>query len=255
MTHRYTIGGVAFCVDELLPDLEMNGFADDELRVRVLDDAAFRSLDAPRLRRVDGQEGLTGATDPDSRTCWLPNVYESSVARSWQLRHMAPVFSSVLGRLVLHAGAAVFGESIIGFVAEGGTGKSTLAGFLSDRGYRAVADDLLPIRIDPEPSAPAGGRLLPVGAICFLSRAAVDTVTVEPLTTMEALQSLIRNGFGDHGDRPTWSFQFDAYHRLAHLIPFFSLTIPDDLAALPRVEDALVHLAERQRRVLDSGGG
>lgn len=247
MIHRYTIGGLALLVEEPLPELEPDGFSDRSLRVRFLSESAFQALEAPGLRRVQGQMGLSGVIDPDSSKCWLPDTYVDAIDRSWQLRQMAPIFSAVLDRLVLHSGAVELDESVIAFVGESGVGKSTLARFVSDRGHPHVADDLLPVRFVPNPNAPVEGRMLPVGAICLLSRANTDVITIEPLTAVVALQGLIRHGFGEHGDPVSWGFQFDAYHRLVEAVPVFELIVPDDVAALPQVAETLV------RRVASHG--
>ena len=50
------------------------------------------------------------------------------------------------GFLVLHASAVRFGESTIAFVANSGTGKSTLAAALVRAGHQFVTDDLLAVR-------------------------------------------------------------------------------------------------------------
>ncbi len=255
MIRRYTIGGLAFFVDEALPDLESDGFADNGLRVRFIDDSEFRALDAPGLRRVNGQMGLSGVIDPASWSCWLPDTHADAIDRSWYLRQMAPIFSAVLGRLVLHAGAVEMDESVIAFVGESGAGKSTLARFLADRGHRHVADDLLPVRFAPDPSTPVEDELLPLGVICFLNRSTAGTVTVEPLSAVAAMQGLIRHGFGEHGDPVSWGFQFDAYHHLVEAVPIFDLIVPDDLTALPRVAEALVGLVGDHHAPSRIGGG
>jgi hypothetical protein len=157
---------------------------------------------------------------------------------------MAPIFSAALGRLVLHAGAVELGDTVVAFVGESAAGKSTLARFLARGGHRFVADDLLPVRFDPEPTTPVDGILIPIGAIAFLRRAVTDSAIAEPLEATDALQYLVRHGFGEHGDRMAWAFQFDAYHRLTKSVPMFSLTIPDDLAALPLVETTLNELVD-----------
>ena len=244
MTHRYTIGGIAFLVDEILPGLETTTFVDATLRVRFVDEAPIVEPDNPGMRRVDGPMDLTGAIDPDTRECTLPILSPDPIDRSWQLRQMAPIFSATLGRLVLHAGAVEIGDCVVAFVGASGAGKSTLARFLTDRGHRFVADDLLPIRFAPEASAPMDAHLLPLAMVAFLQRTATDTVIAERVTAVDALQNLILHGFGEHGDPGSWGFQFDAYHRLAESTPIVDLTIPDDLDALPLVERALTDFSD-----------
>ncbi len=242
MTRRYTIGGVAFLVDDDLPGLDTTTFADATLRVRFVDQFTIDASSEHGMRRVTGPMELTGAIDPDARECTLPILSSDPADRAWQLRQMAPIFSAVLGRLVLHAGAVEMDGGVIAFVGESTAGKSTLARFLADRGHRFAADDLLPVRFDPEPSVPVDGRLLPLSMVAFLQRSSTDTVIAERLPAVDALQNLVLHGFGEHGDPGSWEFQFDAYHRLAESTPIVDLTIPNDLDALPLVERALAGL-------------
>ena len=49
----------------------------------------------------------------------------------------------------LHASAAMFQDQTTVFLGESGQGKSTLAAYLSNSpGWRLVADDILPVKID-----------------------------------------------------------------------------------------------------------
>ena len=243
MTHRYTIGGIAFVVDENLPGLDTTTFADATLRVRFVDEPSLTESDDQGMRRVSGPMELTGTIDPGARECTLPILSSDTADRAWQLRQMAPIFSAALDRLVLHAGAVAMNGRVTALVGASSAGKSTLTRFLADRGHGFVADDLLPVRFAPEPSSPLDTRLLPLAMVVFLQRSATDTVIAERLPTVGALQNLVLHGFGEHGDPASWGFQFDAYHRLAESTPMVDLTIPDDLDALPLVERALTGFA------------
>jgi hypothetical protein len=53
------------------------------------------------------------------------------------------------GLLVLHASAASVDGEAVAFVAESGTGKSTLAAAFRARGHRLVADDIVPVEFGP----------------------------------------------------------------------------------------------------------
>jgi hypothetical protein len=167
---------------------------------------------------------------------------------------MAPIFSAVLGRLVLHASAVQFAEQVVGFVGRTGAGKSTLSEFLAGRGRPFASDDLLPIRFDPGPQAPVEGVLLPLGALFLLRRTDTTSVTVVGLSEKDALRALVQNGFGEHGDGDVWAMQFDGYHRLATRIPLFDLNTPDDLGALEDVEASLNALAARGFRPAHPNG-
>ena len=242
--HRYVIGGIGFLVDGPLPDLSTDGFADAEIRVQFDDALAGGDRGIPTGRLLTGPMDLTGAIDPDSGVAWLPATATNPEARSWHLRQMAPIFSTGLGRLVLHAGAAETADGPIALVGESGAGKSTLAHFLHASGHRLVADDLLPVRFTPTAATPVGDRLRRIAAICVMTRTETRTVQSQRLPVIDALQRLIANGFGEHGDPELWRFQFDAYHRISETIPVFDLTIPDDLDALSRVEKEVARLAE-----------
>lgn len=239
MNHRYVIGGVAFRTNETLPGLAESGFADITVDIRFVGEDELASLDVDDHVHVAGPGDLDGVIAPGSAMCWLPDRFSDPVDRAWHLRQMAPIFSTILGRLVLHAGAVAINTGVVGFIGATGAGKSTLTRFLTDRGHRFVADDLLPIRFTPIPSAPVNDRLVPLRSLHFLRRDNTDSVTIEPLKDLEALQQLARNGFGEHGNSESWAFQFDAYHRIVESVPIFDLTIPDDHNALARVEAAL----------------
>ena len=59
---------------------------------------------------------------------------------------------------------------VVAIVGPSGAGKSTLARFLADRGHALVADDLLPVRFDPDPSVPMDDGVGPLSEIYFLDR-------------------------------------------------------------------------------------
>jgi hypothetical protein len=66
---------------------------------------------------------------------------------------LGPVLGALLhqrGFLVLHGSAAVVGSVAVGFVADKGTGKSTLAAAFCARGHAIVADDLLAVDLETE---------------------------------------------------------------------------------------------------------
>ncbi len=139
--NRYTIGGIAFAIGEQLPGLDTEGFSDVEIVASFAPE--FPDISSPTVRRVSGPHGLTGLIDVGASKCWLPDIHHSPTDRAWQLRQFAPLASSILQRLVLHASAVVTETGVVGFIAESGVGKSTLARYLSRQGYRLVADDIV----------------------------------------------------------------------------------------------------------------
>ena len=232
---------MAFAVNEPLPGLETDAYADLEVAVRFASDSKEGAL--PGERTVTGPAGLSGVIDPASLSCWLPDSYSDPEDRAWQLRQMAPIFSNVLNRLVLHAGAVDATRGIVGLVGESGVGKSTIVRRLTDRNHRFAADDLLPVRFRPDPSAPVGRRLRPLVALAFLERVSAHTPLAVPLDPGDAIRRLIDNGFGEHGDPKTWAFQFDAYHRLVEAVPHFLVAVPDDRAAIDATADTITRIA------------
>jgi hypothetical protein len=222
MTRSYTIGGVRFLCDRVLPDLNEDGFSDLDINVAISD---IR----PVTHMLAGPDGTTGSFDQQERTLSLLDQGDAG-ANSWLLRQIAPIVSSVSSRLVLHTSAALLRQGVVAFVGESGAGKSTLAQAFPV----PVADDLVAVRFDDSVLVPVGDTLTPLVAVYFLERRE-DRLATELLPAAEALELEIANGFGEHGDPDTWAFQFDAYHRLTETVPHHRLTIPDDLAALPSV--------------------
>ncbi len=189
MTHRYTVGGIGFISDEHLEGLQTDGFADLELRVRFTDDLTRTSGRSSDALLVAGPMDTTGVISTDTLECWLPAMSDSSTARAWQLRQMAPVFSAVFDRLVLHASGIEIDGVVVGFIGESGAGKSTLARYLADRGHAVAADDLLPVRFAPAAICPIGDRTAPLGGLFFLRREFRGHVGINRLPGMEALQA------------------------------------------------------------------
>ena len=76
-----------------------------------------------------------------------PNATDSAV----RLYLLGPVLAVLLhqrGLIVLHASATMIGGEAVAFVAEKGTGKSTLAAAFHARGHGLVADDLVPVDLN-----------------------------------------------------------------------------------------------------------
>jgi hypothetical protein len=222
MTPSYTIGGVRFLCERVLPDLDEDGFSDLDIDVAFLDIP-------PSTHLLTGPDVTTGSFDQEAGRLSLLDQADAR-ANSWLLRQIAPIVSSVSNRLVLHASGALLPQGVVAFIGESGAGKSTLA-----KAFPApVADDLVAVRFNDSALVPVGDALTPLVAVYFLERRE-DRLATELLPAAEALELEIANGFGEHGDPDTWGFQFDAYHRLTATVPHHRLTIPDDPAALPSV--------------------
>lgn len=110
----------------------------------------------------------------------------------------------------LHASAAMFKEKVIVFLGESGQGKSTLAAYLSQcSGWRLVADDILPVKIDsnevivlphypqlklPKNAQPWVGlpEELSLNIIVLLKHArATQMPELDKLSTAQAVESLL----------------------------------------------------------------
>ncbi len=75
-----------------------------------------------------------------------PNGAPDEVVEHHLFDHIVPATLQLLGRLCFHASAVAFERGVIAFAAPSGTGKSTLAAFLS-RTRSLVTDDALAIEI------------------------------------------------------------------------------------------------------------
>jgi hypothetical protein len=207
------------------PSETARGAASSEVRfVSSLDNGAGEWLSIPnpatrtdvRIRR-DGRKAAIVADPPDAHE------------RARQMRWAVPFIAALEGETVLHASAVERDGCLYGFIAESGTGKSTFASVLEERGWRKASDDLLPQCLLDEARRvalfflrrPAGGREAAWGR----------------LTQEEAFPELISNGFGELPDPAIWETHFRFYCRLLERAPFYALTIPD---GLDRLADAAV---------------
>ena len=77
-----------------------------------------------------------------------PGVSWSNIT-PFLLGRVLPLALNFRGIVTLHAGAVVLPSGAIAFVADSGTGKSTLVASLASRGFPLVADDVLAVRTDP----------------------------------------------------------------------------------------------------------
>jgi len=73
--------------------------------------------------------------------------------RNVRLYLLGSAFGALLhqrGLLPLHANAIEIGSKAVAFMGSSGEGKSTLAAWFHDRGYRVVADDVCVVRLAPD---------------------------------------------------------------------------------------------------------
>lgn len=201
------------------------------------------------------------------------------------LRHLLldqvmPLVVNVRGGEALHASAVRVGDGVCAFVAESGTGKSSLAAAFGARGFAVVADDCLTVRsgtrdVLAEGSYP-GLRLWPDSAACLfphlrrarrvahysdkirvpvqgrspagplralylLERDGSRGPVVARLSLRDAVMGLVGSAFRlDPTDRPMLARQLETLEQLARRVPVRRLRMPDDLSRIGRVADAVV---------------
>jgi hypothetical protein len=153
----------------------------------------------------------------------------------------------------------MFRENVIVFLGESGQGKSTLAAYLSQNaGWRLVADDILPVKMDPNGASvlPRFPQLklpmnsqpgvdlpehLPLKYICILTHAEPDQMPeLQKLSTAQVVQSLLSHIAGTR--------MFDASLLVKHLefstqiakqIPAYRLIHPRRRNTLPLIREFL----------------
>ncbi len=162
----------------------------------------------------------------------------------------------------LHASAAMFAEKVIVFLGESGQGKSTLAAYLSNNsGWRLVADDILPVRMDaggvnvlphfpqlklPLEAQPGTGlpEHLPLTKLCVLAPAGQDTMPeLQLLSPNLAIQALLRHTAGTRMFAPEMLGKHLSFCSLvAGQVPIYQLTYPHRKDILPGIKGLLENL-------------
>ncbi len=175
------------------------------------------------------------------------------------LTGIALVFALALQNVwCLHCGAALRKESLFAFAGESGAGKSTLSARLREQGgWRRVADDLLPVKMEERLLAfprfpqlklkaekqPARNlpERLPLNVVCELERAASDS---EPrlieMSAAETAQVFLRHTAGTRmfgAELLARHLQFSA--QAATQVVGYKLMYPHRREALPQVEKLL----------------
>ena len=193
------------------------------------------------------------------------------------LRAVLPLALQVQGMEVLHASAVCSPRGVVAFCAESGTGKSTLAAGLGERGYRPWADDAvavdtssipvtsarLPFRLRLRPAstaffggeraamvagseAPRGDAVerVPVAALCLLRRTdyVAGAVAAERLSASAALSAVLAHAccfsLRDPDRKRAMVRHFVS---LATRVPVFEVRIESGLERLPAVLDGMEH--------------
>lgn len=159
----------------------------------------------------------------------------------------------------LHASAAMFAGNVILFLGESGQGKSTLAAYLSGNpGWRLVADDILPVKMDPDgvnvlphfpqlklpvEAQPGPGlpEHLPLTRLCVLTLAGQDTMPeLQILPPNLALQALLSHTAGTRMFTPGMLGKHLLFCSLvAGQVPVYQLAYPHRRDALPGIKELL----------------
>jgi hypothetical protein len=170
------------------------------------------------------------------------------------------------GDLVLHAAAVEADGRAVAFCGPTQRGKSTLARSLGEAGSRLLGEDGIAIELgedgataypgargvrarssdgngrrrtellaDPGPGEPPP---CPVAALVLLGERGA-TLEIEPLAPARALALLTPNLIHS-GTRPAIAAAFAGLASLLRVVPAFSASLPDDLAALPTASSSLL---------------
>lgn len=96
----------------------------------------------------DGSKVMAVVMNPRIEASWLNSLFYG-VVLSYVLH--------ARGNINLHAGAVVAGQSVLGLLAEAGTGKSTLTAHLAATGLPFVTDDIIaPVAVESGYAVPSG---------------------------------------------------------------------------------------------------
>lgn len=182
-------------------------------------------------------------------------------------RWILPIAVQSLGFEVLHAGAVLSHGGVVAFCGASGSGKSTIAYALAQRGYSLFADDALafegppdrlralPLPFElrlrplalahfglngaaPEPADHVSGPA-PMAAVFLLQREA-KSPAVDPVAPEEALPALLEQSYhfgNEKGARKR--AMLSAYLALATGAPILRLTVAGGLARLDETLDAV----------------
>lgn len=261
---RYLVDSVVVSSSHPLAASPVPGECEIDLAVE------FGRRGATDLASAESPKGMTRARYPsgwmrggripratvsaDGRSAFVSETFESPEESVRVVRGLLPVALGRQGTVVLHAAALDRAGTTVAISGGSGVGKSTLAAELANDGWAVIADDLLPTRREAgevfayrrtRSGETRAGRLT---ALCFLSRGEVGEPVIERLHSAEALQMLLRNGFGEIGhldETRVWASQFEVYAGLVERADFFRLVVPDSFAAV-KTAASLLTAALRQ---------
>jgi hypothetical protein len=182
-------------------------------------------------------------------------------------RFVVPMVLQSRGLEVLHASAVAVASGVVALAAVSGTGKSTIAFGLGQRGYPVWADDALvfnasaegiaavcvPFRIRLRSSGiwPGGGRggvrraragsCSPVSAVVALTQSPhVKRVEIERVRSSAAFRAVFAHAYSlTLGDQDRKRLMVEHYLTLSARVPAFQLCFPPGIEVLPSILDRI----------------
>ncbi|WP_133254713.1 hypothetical protein [Mesorhizobium delmotii] len=230
-----------------VPGLAQCGYYD--LDVEILFYSQGRTNAAPSAGKGNGvpfhrATGLRGHIAEDGRWAAIDEGSDQWPDRAVCIRRVLPFLAALQGKVTLHASAVATPAGVYAFVGASGAGKSTLSSCLEKFDLRAVADDLLPCRMQGDFVAVPLGQddTLPLRGLYFLSRQdSLESARRTPLNSADCLKRLLVHGFGEISIKTAWATQFAAYTSIARTVPSYDLVVPD---ALPRLNASVAAVRE-----------
>jgi hypothetical protein len=196
-------------------------------------------------------------------------VREEAIRDSYR-RAVLPLALQALGLEVLHASAILSAKGVVGLCAGSGTGKSTIAHGLSQRGYQVWADDAvafeavrprarairLPFKLRLRPDAAAAFLVedpgmgqdaaaqesAPLVALGVLRRASdlAEGVVIEPLPPSAAFRALLPHAYCfSLSDVERKRLMLDRYLSVSTQVPVFEIRFRPGLDVLPVILDGI----------------
>jgi hypothetical protein len=225
-------------------------------------------IDMPGIARF-----CFGSAAAEVKVVPYPGV-EPGVVRDAYQGTALPMILQARGTEVLHASANLTAQGVVAFCGDSGTGKSTIAFGLNQRGYEIVADDAvaldasgavipLPFQTHLRPAAaaffaatrngagaagvredagPTALRPAPLAAVCVLERVAELTrrAAVERLAAPAALRGLLAHAFCfSLHDLQCKRRMMEHYLHLVGRIPCFAVRFQPGLGGLPTLLDLI----------------
>lgn len=251
--------------------------------------------DAKTLRNEDGQILAVSWTRGRDRFIHLPGlatficsgdgsrvvasverrVSQTAVAAAFK-RSVVPLLLYFAGHEVLHASAVRSPKGVIGFCAEAGTGKSTIACGLSTRGFPVWADDALALDVsgklralllpfEPrlrdrtvrffetsslEPVSAVGVEAAPLAALAVIKRIAgnADVVQIERLKGGRAFDAVVTHAYrlDLKTDFTRRKRLIENYMKIIASVPVFEIRFKPQFQHFPSVLAAVTELFDAE---------